>query len=70
MVRYPDKVLAEKESNEIVHITDMFTTLVYWAGTDIPKDRVIDGKDQRSFFEGKQEESARAGFPYWMGPTL
>ena len=46
------------------------TTLVRWAGTDIPKDRVIDGKDQRAFFEGKQEESARDGFPYWMGPTL
>ena len=70
IVRYPGKVPAGKENNEIVHITDMFTTVVRWAGTDIPKDRVIDGKDQRAFFEGKQEKSAREGFPYWMGSTL
>jgi uncharacterized protein DUF3302/sulfatase-like protein len=33
-------------------------------------DRVIDGVDQRAFFEGHQETSAREGFPYWMGDTL
>ena len=32
--------------------------------------RVIDGKDQRAFLEGKEKSSAREGFPYWMGPTL
>ena len=57
-------------SNEIVHITDMFTTLVRWVGLDIPKDRVIDGVDQRAFFEGKQKTSGRNGFLYWMGDTL
>jgi arylsulfatase len=31
---------------------------------------VIDGVDQRAFLEGKQEGSARDGFPYWMGETL
>jgi arylsulfatase A-like enzyme len=70
IVRYPGKVPAGTENNEIVHITDMFPTLLRWAGTDIPKDRVIDGKDQRAFFEGKQEKSAREGFPYWMNSTL
>ena len=30
----------------------MFTTLLNWAGTKPPSDRVIDGVDQ-SFFEGK-----------------
>jgi len=70
IIRYPGKVPAGTENNQIVHITDMFTTLIRWAGTDIPKDRVIDGKDQRAFFEGKQEVSARGGFPYWMGSTL
>jgi len=44
----------------------MFTTLIRWAGGEIPKDRVIDGLDQRAFLEGKQENSAREGFPYWM----
>jgi arylsulfatase A-like enzyme len=70
LVRYPGRVPASKQSNEIVHITDMFTTLLRWAGADIPDDRAIDGLDQRPFFEGKQEKSVREGFPYWMGATL
>lgn len=70
MVRYPDRVPSGRQSNEIVHITDMFTTLIRWAGAEIPQDRVIDGADQRAFLEGKQESSAREGFPYWMGDTL
>lgn len=41
-----------------------------WARANIPDDRIIDGVDQRAFFEGKQEQSARDGFPFWMGSTL
>ena len=70
IVRYPGRVPAGQESNEIVHITDMFTTLVLWAGLEVPKDRVIDGVDQRAFFERKQAGSNREGFLYWMGDTL
>ena len=70
LVRYPGKVPPGARSNEIIHITDMFTTLLRWAGTDAPGDRVIDGVDQRAFLEGKQKNSAREGFPYWMGETL
>jgi arylsulfatase A-like enzyme len=70
MVRYPGHVPAGQVSDEIVHITDMFTTLTEWAGLEIPKDRVIDGLDQRAFLEGSQTNSARDGFLYWMGDTL
>jgi arylsulfatase A-like enzyme len=70
LVRYPGRVPSGRQSNEIVHITDMFTTLLRWAGAEIPNDRVIDGVDQRTFLEGKQEKSVREGFPYWMGDTL
>jgi arylsulfatase A-like enzyme len=70
LVRYPGRVPAGKQSNDVVHITDMFTTMLLWAGAQVPDDRVIDGVDQRPFFEGKQEHSARDGFPYWMGDTL
>jgi hypothetical protein len=48
----------------------MFTTLINWAGTKVPDDRIIDGLDQRNFFEGKQKNSTREGFPYWMGETM
>ena len=70
LVRYPGQVSAGRQSNEVVHVTDMFTTLLLWAGADVPTDREIDGIDQRAFLEGKREKSAREGFPYWMSDTL
>jgi arylsulfatase A-like enzyme len=70
IVRYPGVVSAGQKSNEIVHITDMFTTLVRWAGAEVPNDCIIDGLDQRAFFEGKTHHSAREGFPYWMGSRM
>ena len=70
LVRYPGHVPAGQKSNEIVHITDMFTTLVLWAGLEAPKDRIIDGVDQRVFFEGKRAKSNREGFPYWLNSDL
>ncbi len=70
IIRYPGHVLPDRESDEIVHITDMFTTLIRLAGAEIPDDRVIDGVDQEDFFEGKTEQSAREGFPFWNGPNL
>ncbi len=69
-VRYPGVVSPGRKSNEIVHIADMFTTLTLWAGADIPRDRIIDGLDQRAFFEGDTGTSARDGFPFWMGSRM
>jgi arylsulfatase len=70
MIRYPNHVKTEQASDEIVHITDMFTTLLLWTHQAVPEDRVIDGVDQRAFFEGNQTHSNRDGFPYWMGEKL
>ena len=70
MIRFPGTVPVGQKSNEIVHIADMFTTLLLWSGLTVPDDRVIDGIDQRAFFEGKQDHSNRDGFPFWLGPTL
>jgi len=70
LVRYPGAVTPGRQSNDVVHITDLYTTLIRWAGAEVPQDRVIDGIDQRRFLEGKQPGSARGGFPYWMGATL
>jgi arylsulfatase len=63
-------VPAGRVSDEIVHITDMFTTIVKWAGGEIPTDRVIDGIDQRPFLIGKQDNSNREGFLFWNGDRL
>jgi len=37
LVRYPGHVPAGQRSNEIVHVTDMFTTLLAWAGLRFPR---------------------------------
>jgi arylsulfatase len=70
IIRFPGRVKPGQRSNEVVHIVDMFPTLVLWAGLAVPNDRAIDGVDQRAFFEGEQSHSNRDGFPFWLGPQL
>ncbi len=70
LIRWPGQVTPGRVSNEIVHIADMFPTLLTWAGADVPADRVIDGLDQGAFFRGEQEQSAREGFMFWNGERL
>lgn len=50
LIRYPGVVPQSRVSNEIVHSTDMFPTLLGWAGAAVPSDRIIDGVDQRAFW--------------------
>jgi arylsulfatase len=70
IARWPGKIAAGRKSDEIVHITDWFTTLLTMAGLPVPDDRVIDGKDQSTFLSGSQPESNRDGFLYWNGDKL
>jgi len=70
IIRWPGHLPENRESNEMVHITDMFTSLISLAGLDIPDDRVIDGKDQSAFFKGETDESAREGVIIWVGPIM
>ena len=59
IVRWPGKVPAGKVSNELVHLVDMFTTLVLAAGGEVPADRHIDGMDMRDFLLGDATPSGR-----------
>jgi arylsulfatase A-like enzyme len=68
LIRWPGRV-SVRESNEMVHVTDMFTTLVKWAGCEPPSDRVIAGIDQQDFFSGA-ETSNREGSPVWFNEQL
>jgi arylsulfatase len=70
IIRWPGHVEPDRSSNGMVHQVDMFTTLLRWAGCDIPADREIDGLDQRAFFEGQQEESSREGCLVWLKDVL
>jgi arylsulfatase len=70
MIRWPGRIAAGRESNEIVHGVDMFATLARFAGAQVPADRPFDSIDQADFFFGKTERSAREGFPIWCAERL
>jgi arylsulfatase len=70
IVRWPGHVTQGQASNEIMHVTDWFTTLLRAAGTSPPTDRVIDGVDQLDWLCGRAGASSREGYIYWMGPEL
>ena len=70
LVRWPGHVPAGWHSNEIMHVTDWFATLLTMAGLPVPGDREIDGKDQSAFLGGEQEQPNRDGFIYWNGPRM
>jgi arylsulfatase len=65
MIRWPGRIPAGQVSNEIVHNTDVFTTLAHAVGVPVPQDRAIDGVNQLPFFEGRQKSSARDSFLYF-----
>jgi len=69
-IRWPGKIDAGRESDEIVHAMDLFPTLASIAGGEVPDDRVIDGVDASEFLLGKQEESGREGFVVYMGNDI
>jgi len=66
-VRWPGRIKAGRESDEIVHAMDLFPTLAAIAGGDVPSDRVVDGIDMSEFFLGSTQESGREGFIVYMG---
>jgi len=70
MVRWPGKIAPGRVSNEIVHITDLYTTLAHVAGAEVPDDRPIDGVDQLDFFLGRQDKSNREGFVFYIKQEL
>jgi arylsulfatase len=54
-MRWPAKIAAGSESDEIVHAMDLFPTFAKIVGGKVPKDRVIDGVDQSALLLGKQK---------------
>lgn len=70
IIRWPGKVPAGTVSNELVHLVDMFTTLVLAGGAKVPVDRQIDGMDMRNFLLGKSAESGRDTILFIQGNRL
>ena len=70
IVRWPGHIPAGQTSNDIMHVTDWFTTILRAAGLTEPSDRVIDGIDQLTWLTGQKPSSNRDGYVYWMGPEM
>ncbi len=70
IIRWPGKVKPGQVSNEIVHVTDLYTTLSRIGGAPIPQDRPIDGVDQTDFFTGASAASPREGFLFYIKNDL
>lgn len=59
VARWPGHISPGRQSNELTHATDIFTTIVHAAGAEIPTDRPIDGIDLMSLFDGSTRSSGR-----------
>jgi arylsulfatase len=70
IVRWPGHVQSGATSNDIMHVTDWFTTILRAAGVAKPDDRVIDGVDQLDWLAGREQASRREGYVYWMGREI
>jgi arylsulfatase A-like enzyme len=67
LIKWPGKIPAGRESDEIVHLVDIFPTFAAFVGGQAPADRVIDGVDDSKFFRGQEEHSGRDFFPIFGG---
>ena len=70
IVRWPGHVAQDRVTDEIVHVTDLFTTLVCAGGGCMPTDRPIDGVNQLGWWTGSEEKSAREGFVFYIKNEL
>ena len=69
ILRWPGRIAAGRASDEIVHVSDLYSTLASIAGASVPHDRPVDGVDQTAFLLG-EERSAREGFVYFIKEDL
>ncbi|KAF5545126.1 arylsulfatase A [Fusarium mexicanum] len=71
IIRWPGKVPAGVTSNEMVHATDIFTSILEIASAEVPSDRPIDGISQVAFFKDPTAvKSQREGFLFYIKDEL
>ncbi|XXG95530.1 hypothetical protein Hte_001794 [Hypoxylon texense] len=71
IIRWPGHVPAGTTSNEIVHVTDIFSTIASITKSSLPEDRPIDGIDQTSLYLNPLEaKSPREGFLFYIKNDL
>jgi arylsulfatase len=70
LFRWPGRIPAGGVSNQILHIVDLYATLARVAGAAVPGDRPIDGVDQLDHLLGRQAQSNRQGFVFFIKDEL
>ncbi|KAF5557376.1 arylsulfatase A [Fusarium phyllophilum] len=71
IIRWPGNVPAGVTSNETVHVTDIFASILEIAGAEAPSDRPIDGISQVAFFKDPAAvKSQREGFLFYIKDEL
>ncbi len=66
IVRWPGHVAQAEVTDEIVHVTDLFASLIQAGGGNVPTDRPIDGINQLPLWTGASQTSAREGFVFYI----
>lgn len=69
IIRWPGNISSGQVTDELVALTDIYTTFMKTAGGELP-DHVIDGYDLMPFLTGKVKESPRNEYPYFRGNEL
>lgn len=72
IVKWPEKIKSGRVTNEMIALTDLYTTIANLAGAedDIPDDRAIDGLDMSDFWLGKSDTSPRESVIFFSGDDL
>ena len=66
----PGRIPRGRVATGMASTLDVMPTFARWAGAEPPQDRTIDGRDQRAFFEGRTDRSARNTFYYYLNYRL
>ncbi len=71
-IRWPAAIEAGSRAQDMIHVTDLFTTFARMAGAEeyIPRDRLIDGLDQTPMMMLGETHGRRDYVFIYEGPTL
>ena len=70
IVRWPGHVQPGQITDDIIHVTDLYSTIAIAGGAQLPSDRPIDGINQLDWWTGASEKSARQGFLFYIKNEL
>jgi arylsulfatase A-like enzyme len=70
IVHWPGVVEPGRVSDEIVHVTDLFSTIAAAGSARLPDDRPVDGVNQLDLWKGRSDKSAREGFLFYIKNEL